>query len=262
MKPLLFQALLSRFYKTDSGKVFFNLEAELVERALKNVFGYYLLQVGLTSYGELLTSSRVSHKSLVDSTVCQEAAELFQSAMEADLDYLPIKPDSVDVVFLPHTLESVDDPYHLLRQIDVLLIPEGKLIITGFNPHSCGVLRQKIGSEREIFKQAGLIKISRLIDWLKLLGYDIEHLEISSSACFVSKNNKTWWLLGWVSKILSWLGVEIGNVYCISAVKRISSPTPVGLNWKLSHWLPVKKPQAIATNRQVKFSFLKKVFGK
>ncbi len=252
MKAPLFQSHLTKFYNTDSGQVFLDLESKLIDRALKNVFGYYLLQVGLTSSQELLASSRVKHKILVDSSVCKKGKELFQNAVEANLDYLPIKEDSVDVVFLPHTLESVEDPYHLLRQVDVLLIPEGKLIITGFNPHSCTILKQKLGANKKIFKQANLIKISRLVDWLKLLGYDIEHLEITPTACFVAQNYQAWWLIKKVARLLSWLGVETGNVYCISAIKRVSSPTPVGMNWKLSHWLPVKKAQAIASNLETK----------
>ncbi len=250
METPLFQSLLLKFYQTNSGRAFFELEAQLVKRALKNVFGYYLLQVGLTSSQELLGSNRVSHKLLVDSPLSQEAENLFQSMVEADLDYLPIKADTVDVVFLPHTLESVEDPYHLLRQIDALLIPEGRLIITGFNPHACGVVKKRLGSSKDIFKQANLIRISRLVDWLKLLGYEVEHVEITPTACFVSKNNQAWWVVKKMGKILSWLGVETGNIYCVSAVKRISSPTPTGLNWKLSHWLPVKKSQTLASSRQ------------
>lgn len=251
MEKPLFQAFLKTFYQSKVGQPLSLVEAEMIQGALKNVFGYFLLQVGCTSDQNWLSSSRVSYKTLVDNCLSCEEAKQYQSTIVADLDYLPIKKDSIDVVFLPHTIEAVADPYHLLRQVDDLLIPEGRLILTGFNPYGCGILKLKMGQHRAGFQKANMVKISRLVDWLKLLGYDIEQLEISPTVCFLSQNYQAWSVLSKLGKMLSWLGLETGNVYCISAIKRVSSPTPLGLNWKLSNLLPLKKKTTVlASNRQ------------
>ncbi len=44
--------------------------------------------------------------------------------------------DSIDLVFLPHTLEFSADPHQVLRETERVLIPEGRVIILGFNPLS------------------------------------------------------------------------------------------------------------------------------
>lgn len=252
-----FQQFLIQFYRTQVGQYFLAEEIDLVKKAMQKVFGFHLIQIGLTSQRFLLSEVRTSQKVLVDLFVDQSAHSMkgFDGFVEADLNYLPFKRDSIDVAFLPHTLEGVNDPYHLLRQIDDLLVPEGHLCLTGFNAKGCGLFRQKMGLSKqglhkEGFAQAHLISPARLVDWLKLLGYDIELVQISPFNCLVTKH-PTWRVLRWLEKALSWMGVETGNVYCILAKKRVSSPTPVGLNWKLSNLMPLKKGQAVVPNRRI-----------
>ena len=54
----------------------------------------------------------------------------------APLDSLPFRSDSIDAIFLPHTLELVEDPYAVLREAERVLCAEGCLMICGFNPLS------------------------------------------------------------------------------------------------------------------------------
>ena len=54
----------------------------------------------------------------------------------APLDSLPFASDSIDAIFLPHTLELVEDPYAVLREAERVLCAEGCLMICGFNPLS------------------------------------------------------------------------------------------------------------------------------
>lgn len=242
-----FQTFLYRFYQTEKGRALFRQEKHLVDQALAQVFGLYLVQLGITSSQSLLDNSRVSFKVVTNPESLRiDGADFIQS----DLDYLPIKADSTDVVFMPHTLESVVDPYHLLRQVDQMLIPEGHVLISGFNPVSCQVMRNRLGENRHAFRQANLLRAHRVIDWLNVLGYDIEMVHYSSISCLAREEHDLGWR--WVERIEGWLnraGFDFGNVYCILAKKRIASPTPVGLNWRLSNWLPMKKRRAMVTNR-------------
>ena len=54
-------------------------------------------------------------------------------------DALPLATDSVDALLLPHTLELHDNPHEVLREVARVLIPEGHVVVLGFNPVSRGV---------------------------------------------------------------------------------------------------------------------------
>ncbi|MCN4144869.1 MAG: class I SAM-dependent methyltransferase [Thiohalomonas sp.] len=51
-------------------------------------------------------------------------------------DNLGIQNQSVDVVILAHTLEFEMNPQQILREVDRILVPEGKAVFLGFNPFS------------------------------------------------------------------------------------------------------------------------------
>ncbi len=228
-----FQMFLSHFYLTEKGSRFLKEEQALLSHSLNRVFGYFIVQIGKTTGQDLLKESRINFKVLVDQSLPNEHANEY---IQADIDYLPFKKESIDAVFIPHTLEAVSDPYHLLRQIDKMILAEGHLIITGFNPLGSQIVSARFGEYRREFKQAHFIKESRVIDWLNLLGYDIE--------CVHYQNKNKNFFLSFLKKI----GIEFGSVYLILAKKRVESQTPVGLNWRLSNWLPVKKGQAVANH--------------
>lgn len=243
-----FQGFLQRWFQTPVGQVLFRQERERVEKELARLFGYYLVQIGQVSQQSLLMTSRVKTKVILDDVAAQPLTEL---TVLADLDFIPIKADSVDVVFMPHALEAVKDPYHLVRQVDSMLIAEGHLVITGFNPYGCSILRSRLGRVRQSLKDAHLIKMHRVIDWLNLLGYDIKVAQHGPISCF-GKRRGRWdaWFWKGVEKVERWLdriGLHLGNIYIVVAKKRVITPKPVGLDWKLANWLPVKKGQ-VATS--------------
>lgn len=238
MSNQLFQTFLIKFYQTAKGRELLKEEQTLLNHSLARIFGYFLVQLGQTSQQDLLKESRVSFKVLVDYNILSDQQQEF---VRVDLDYLPFKRDSIDAVFLPHTLETVQDPYHLLRQVDKMILPEGSLIISGFNPYGSKILRLKFGEFKQQFKQAHFITESRLIDWLNLLGYDIKCIHYKEDK---PANSIKTLLLSFLRKF----GLEHRSVYVISAKKRVESQTPIGLNWRLANWLPVKKGQTVASS--------------
>lgn len=240
-----FQAFLIQFFRSPQGHALFKQEQSMVDRSLSQVFGLYLVQLGRISTEDLMLNSRMRYKVLVDDCLPSSKNPCF---IQADIDYLPIKSDSIDGFVLPHTLESVVDPYHLLRQVDQMLIPEGHLLITGFNPFGCRTILNRLQNTDGGFKNAHFIRVHRLVDWLSLLGYDIELISYSSASCFGSQRESKW--LGSLEQGLGRAGLHFGNLYAILAKKRIFSPTPVGLNWRLRNWLNVTKGQRpMATSR-------------
>jgi SAM-dependent methyltransferase len=148
-------------------------EAALAPLALDDVFGFELLQVGAWGPARhLLDGARTQHTTLV-------APELSSGvSLCAPLDSLPFRSDSIDAIFLPHTLELVDDPYAVLREAERVLCAEGCLMICGFNPFSGWGVRRTFAKyvSRTPFppQTQRMLSERRLRDWVALLGFDVD----------------------------------------------------------------------------------------
>jgi SAM-dependent methyltransferase len=148
-------------------------EAALAPLALDNVFGFELLQVGAWGPARhLLDAARTQHTTLL-------APELAPGVtLCAPLDSLPFRSDSIDAIFLPHTLELVEDPYAVLREAERVLTAEGCLMICGFNPFSGWGARRVFGRYfgRPVFppRTQRMLSERRLRDWVAVLGFDVD----------------------------------------------------------------------------------------
>jgi SAM-dependent methyltransferase len=148
-------------------------EAALAPLALDDVFGFELLQVGAWGPARhLLDGARTQHTILAAPqmspgvTVC------------SPLDSLPFRSDSIDAIFLPHTLELVEDPYAVLREAERVLCADGCLMICGFNPFSGWGLRRAfaryVGRPAFPPQARRMLSERRLRDWVALLGFDVD----------------------------------------------------------------------------------------
>jgi SAM-dependent methyltransferase len=148
-------------------------EAALAPLALEDVFGFELLQVGAWGPARhLLDGARTQHTTLL-------APELSPGVtLCAPLDSLPFRSDCIDAIFLPHTLELVEDPYAVLREAERVLCAEGCLMICGFNPSSGWGIRRafarSIGRPAFPPQAERLLSERRLRDWVALLGLDVD----------------------------------------------------------------------------------------
>lgn len=132
------------------------------------LFGFHLVKVGSLSCELATEKCIISHQVHVG----------IQGLMQvvADPANLPFATKSVDACLLCHTLAYTDDPHAILREADRILIDDGWLILSSFNPLSLlgigkliPVMRHRQPYCSRMFTQ------SRLLDWLKLLDYDILH---------------------------------------------------------------------------------------
>jgi len=148
-------------------------EAALAPLALDDVFGFELLQVGAWGPARhLLDGARTQHTTLV-------APEIGSGVtLCAPLDSLPFRSDSIDAIFLPHTLELVEDPYAVLREAERVLCAEGCLMICGFNPFSGWGVRRAFAHYvgRPVFppQTQRMLSERRLRDWVAVLGFDVD----------------------------------------------------------------------------------------
>ncbi len=147
-------------------------EAALARVALDDVFGFELLQLG--TWGpthHLLAGARTQHTTLLAPTLSPGVT------LRAPLDSLPFRSDSIDAIFLPHTLELVEDPYAVLREAERVLCAEGCLMICGFNPWSGWGARRVFARyfrHRAFPPQTRrMLSENRLRDWMALLDFEV-----------------------------------------------------------------------------------------
>jgi SAM-dependent methyltransferase len=156
------------WFDAPQGRFVLASERALMERALAEVFGFVMVQVGgWGAPGALLGARRVAS---VVYAGC--AAEPGGRSIETDGDALPFAAESIDAVLLPHALERADSPHDLVREVERVLVADGHLIVLGFNPWSLWGLRRRVGPQRFPFDLPHCIGETRLRDWLALLGLE------------------------------------------------------------------------------------------
>ena len=155
---------LSEWLRTPQGRYLLEWEQAGFDRLVADIFGYNALQIGLPER-DFLRANRMSFR--LRSARCG-AAEL--RATEYDL---PFASASLDLVLLPHVLEFSPQPHQVLREVARVLVPEGSVIIAGFNPFSLWGLRNLASRAGAACPWGGQYRsVPRIRDWLTLLGFD------------------------------------------------------------------------------------------
>ncbi|NTS77855.1 methyltransferase domain-containing protein [Catenovulum sp. SM1970] len=208
-----------------------------VERQLNKwwprVFGYHLLKLGHLS-AEINTSlCPIKHQV----NVTEEKSPF--SGVVADSHFLPFSEHSVDAVLLAHTLDHTHDPHQILREAHRVLMPDGYLIITGFNPYSlCGLARFLPQMRNKLPWSGRFFSPNRVTDWLSVLGCEVidqerfvyRSLMVKPSGFSQKMLIKNRWLAKMSHQYLS----PIGCVYMLVARKRELPLTPIKQKWKVN----------------------------
>ena len=156
------------------------------------------------------------------------------AALRAAPDFLPIATSSVDLVLLPHVLEFNSNPHQILREVQRILIPEGHVIISGFNPRSLWGIRRWFGSSKYDFPWRGnFIALPRLKDWLALLDFE---MTAGRLCCYAPPFSQEKWLHRFNFMEAAgdrWWPIS-GGVYFLQAVKRVHGMRVIRPEWKES----------------------------
>ena len=115
------------WFETCLGEYLLETRTKLLRKAVANMFGYNAMQVGFPQYNFLRTNRMALQ-------FC--AATEGGAGCRAAPDFLPIETNSIDLVLLPHILEFSSNPHQILREVQRVLMPEGQVIVCGFNPRS------------------------------------------------------------------------------------------------------------------------------
>jgi SAM-dependent methyltransferase len=219
-------------------------EQRYLDHAVTDLFGFHALQLGLNEL-DALRANRMPHRWIATESVLAATTNESDSAPRAavslhcDFDALPFDSQSLDLVVLPHALELANDPHLALREVERVLVPEGRVVIVGFNPASLWGARQRIGRVRrrllphtrsELFLPGDgeFIGYRRLRDWLRLLSFEVE---AGRFGCYRPPLTSQTWLsrFEWMERIGDQWWPVFGAVYFVVAVKRVRGMRLVGL---------------------------------
>lgn len=162
---------LHDWFGTPLGRSLQACEVNRLREILPQLFGPVALQLGRIGDMDMLETSLAASHVVLE----QAAADAAPGAcVRGYLDALPFDSRSVDVVLLPHTLDFADDPHAVLREVNRVLVPEGHVVIIGFNPFSLWGLWRLFARRAGRMPWCGrFIRLARVKDWLQLLGFDI-----------------------------------------------------------------------------------------
>jgi SAM-dependent methyltransferase len=242
---------LAQWLQSPPGRYLLDWEQTQLDRAVTDVFGFHALQLGLPDL-EALRANRMPHRWVASDSLREPELLALPavegglstlmpmsagSALHCDFDALPFPSNSLDLVVLPHTLELARDPHDTLREVERVLVPEGRLVIVGFNPASLWGLRQSAGHLRQRLGLGGplylpsageFIGYPRVRDWLRLLGFEVER---GRFGCWrlPLRSDKGLARMAWLETAGARGWPVLGAVYLVEAVKRVRGMRLVGL---------------------------------
>jgi SAM-dependent methyltransferase len=210
------------WFSSPLGRYLLQREQAYYDQVVADIFGFNAMQLGLPGH-DLLRASRIPYR--------------FRAGLDAGVkvgalaEQLPIASQTIDLLLLPHVLEFSAEAHQVLREAERVLMPEGQIIVSGYNPISLWGLRRSWPYSHVAYPWHGhFISLLRLKDWLALLGFEV----VGGRMCcyepplqneswlrkfrFLEAAGDRWWALA-------------GGVYFIQAKKRVA-----GMRLILPRW--------------------------
>ena len=236
-------AALAQWWQGAEGVKLRHQESAALEPWLARCFGYHAMHMDVRPLTEgaiagidaiSLTGLRIPHAFLL-SPLGGEVRARFES--------LPLESEALDLIVVQHVLEFVADPHGVLRELDRVLVPEGRVVLVSFNPWSYWGLRRLFNRGRSAPWFGWSLGRRRLRDWLALLGYDIEDELWIGHGCLAYALPP---LASFMRQGLAQFLPRSGAAYALLARKRVSMPAPIRHRWHLMPGLGVRKAGSVA----------------
>ena len=218
------------------GRYVLDWQQQQFDLVLADVFGFHALQCGLPQL-DALRDNRMPHR-IRACEPCDLPLQGGASVVVGQFEELPFASQSIDLVVLPHVLEFACDPHQVLREVDRVLRPEGRVMVSGFNPVSLWGARQWLtrGVSRRPFlpREGHFIGLPRLRDWLELLGFEFDRGRYGcyrppcrtqqwlDRTHFMESAGDRWWPI-------------CGALYIVSGIKRVRGMRLIGPVWRPAH---------------------------
>ncbi|WP_250464034.1 class I SAM-dependent methyltransferase [Microbulbifer litoralis] len=215
---------LARWFDSGLGREILSQQLALAQPLVERLFGYHLMQAGVTSAVDFSACSRINHRFRLSPTPEQGGAAL------VEFEQLPLPSESIDVVLLHHLLDFSSHPHQVLREAGRVLIPGGHLVLIGFNPFSL------LGLSRVLFsggahQRGNQLRAARLADWMNLLDLQASTLERGFFRLPLQQREllaKTTWM----ERLGARWRLPCGGFYIIVARKEVARMRTIKLNWR------------------------------
>jgi SAM-dependent methyltransferase len=214
---------LPHWFQSPLGAYLLERERGWLDRATPDIFGFHAIQLGLPDV-DLLRESRIVHRVTVAPEPSGQA-----NLVRAHFHELPFETQSIDLCVMPHVLEFSENPHEVLREIDRVLRPEGRILVLGFNPWSLFGTR-KLWTSTGYPWQGQFVSLVRIKDWLQLLGFEPASGQLS---CYIPPCESEKWQrrLSFMESVGDrWWGVA-GGVYMLEAIKRVQGMRLIAPKW-------------------------------
>ena len=238
---------LQDWLQTDAGRYMLAWEQGQSDALVADMFGFHALQLGMPQL-QGLAHNRMPHRWLAVQEPCEglpepEVTLALPPALVTDFSALPFPAASLDLVLMPHSLEVSMDAHATLREVERVLVPQGRVLICGFNPVGLWALRQARSRLWESLTGGrwpgqGYLPVAgeyigywRLRDWLRLLDFEVE---IVRFGCYVPAVSSPAWLqrFAWMERLGPRWWPIFGSSYLVVAVKRVRGVRMLGSLWK------------------------------
>lgn len=209
------------------GAYFQQQEQAVFDQVVTDLFGFNAVQIGMLEM-DLLRNCRIPFAFRTG---------LAQGNVYAAPEFLPIRENCIDLLLLPHALEFSQNPHQVLREAERVLVPEGHVVISGFNPLSLWGLKRLL-SRREDYPWTGsFLGQARIKDWLALLGFEVTAWHM---ACYAPPFRNPAWRNRFACLDQAGGGKwpMPGGVYCVVAKKRVLGMRLIKPNWNKSKLKP------------------------
>jgi SAM-dependent methyltransferase len=227
---------LRAWFCEEPGRSLLQEERRRLEALLADLRGYHLLQIGCAHDETLLAACPIRHRVRLASPGGGCATG---SVLQGEADLLPLASESVDLVVLLHALEFHARPYSVLQEAHRVVLPDGYVLISGFNPLSLwGLARLLPGAGRALPRTERSLTTLRLRTWLGDLGLEpvavqsfffrppLRDPRFLTRLQFLEGAGGGWWR-------------ALGAAYLLLAKKRVIPLTPIRPRWGMRRRLMV-----------------------
>lgn len=222
------QLTASNWFESARGRYLLAWEQACFDQQVVDIFGFNAVQIGMCNE-DFLRANRMPNRMLCAGVGERNCRRVSLQASELEL---PFASQSLDLVILPHVLEFVSHPHQVLREVERVLLPEGHLLISAFNPMSLWGMRRIFAGHMGQFPWTGqYLSSPRIKDWLSLLGFESRSV---MSGCFAPPVAREEWLRRW--SFMETAGRYCwpfgGAVFIAHAVKKAPGMRLIAPNWR------------------------------
>ncbi|ODS23851.1 hypothetical protein AB835_06825 [Candidatus Endobugula sertula] len=246
VKPIVkAQKNIESWFESDVGQRILRQEKTFLDVLLQEFFGYHLMQISVLSDECLYEASPISHCFSLNPQMPNNDNGDKKSVLVTAFEELPIDNDAIDVCLLHHVLDYSENPQQLLREVTRVTMPNGYIVIVGFNPFSSmGLLRPLAcllsRSEHWHYRQ---LRVGRLMVWFQVLGLDMLHCHHGYYGLPMKKHYSDY-----VEKVGRRILSSFGSFYILVVRKTMTPMTMMKLPWKGKYMIPPWSKGVVASS--------------